>query len=165
MLIAFLRHGVDCVGTLDDPDCLGLRAEICKLKGIIKKKDDQLGSQAAELRHLKEHKRKLMKRRESKAEKASEEDSKRKHQMVEKCEFKTVGGTHMTPRGAFSVLSRRCLANLSARGVGFMLQRDLHHSTLSKWEIRMRASLNAAAREFFARAAYSVASHAMSGVN
>ena len=44
-----------------------------------------------------------------------------------------------------------------------MLARGMSHQTLGRWEIRMRAALNACAKQVVAKAVYEVASHAMSG--
>ena len=57
--------------------------------------------------------------------------------------------------------TRRCLSNCAARGVGMVLMRDLHHSTVTQWEIKLRACMIAASKEYFRSASADVAQHAL----
>jgi hypothetical protein len=68
-----------------------------------------------------------------------------------------------TPRGGFLLAARRCLSNCAAYGIGFAIMRDVHHKTVCRWEIRLRAALVASSREFFRHATSEMAHHAMSG--
>jgi len=66
-----------------------------------------------------------------------------------------------TPRGGFLLAARRSLANCAASGVGYLLMRDLCANTVNRWEIKLRAALNAASVQFFKDCAFEVMSHAM----
>ena len=84
-------------------------------------------------------------------------------QSRDSAEYKSRRQVRLTTHGAYHLIARRSLSCASARGVGFLLARDLHHQTICRWEIRMRAALNAAARHFFAKQVYQAATHIATG--
>eukprot|EP00959_Pyramimonas_sp_CCMP1952_P232726 4863670-Pyramimonas_sp.AAC.1 len=58
---------------------------------------------------------------------------------------------------------RRCLSNVSAKGLGLALMRDLSHNTVSRWEVKLRASLNAANRSWARQVSMDLALHGKMG--
>ena len=131
-----------------------LRAENAELKETV-------AEQAVTIRKLKNHINKLLTRRDSTRTQALAVLDKQRGN-ADCAEFRGKSNRFYTPHGAYNLVVRRALSNASARGVGFMLARDLHHSTLSHWEIRLRAALNASARHHFAKISYEVATHCLS---
>ena len=55
---------------------------------------------------------------------------------------------HLGWIGGFSMVLRRCASNLAAHALGLALMTDVHRTTVTKWEIRLRAATLAAARRF-----------------
>jgi hypothetical protein len=61
-------------------------------------------------------------------------------------EFQGEHSCWYTPRGGYLLAARRCLSNCAAYGLGFALMRNIHHTTVSRWEIKLRAAFVAAGR-------------------
>eukprot|EP00959_Pyramimonas_sp_CCMP1952_P012504 264186-Pyramimonas_sp.AAC.1 len=55
---------------------------------------------------------------------------------------------HLSINGAFCMVLRRCMSNLSAQSLGLAFMADVHRSTVTRWEVRFRAALVMAARRF-----------------
>ena len=63
-------------------------------------------------------------------------------------------------RGGILLACRRSMSNVSGRGMGFVLMRDLHHGTVCNWEIKCRAATIASARAFFRSMSIDLMCHA-----
>ena len=74
-------------------------------------------------------------------------------------EFKGGGSRYYTDSGGFSLAMRRSLSNVAARGTQFILMRDIHHTTMARWEIRLRAAINAAAMYWYKGISGQMSSH------
>ena len=56
---------------------------------------------------------------------------------------------HCTVHGGLALAIRRCTGNISLGGVGMTLAMDVHRSSLSRWEIRLRAARLASMRAWY----------------
>ena len=74
-------------------------------------------------------------------------------------EFQGEHSCWYTPRGGYLLAARRCLSNCAAYGLGFALTRNIHHTTVSRWEIKLRAAFVAAGRCFFHSATSELVQH------
>ena len=138
-------------------------AIVTRLKAENAQQAETIKTQAHEIRYLKTRISTLVCRRQSKKAAVSKDALVKAAREADTAEYKGRNQRWLTPHGAFNLVARRALSNISSRGIGFMLARDLHHSTMCRWEVRMRAALNSCSRQFFARAGYDMATHAVSG--
>lgn len=49
-------------------------------------------------------------------------------------------GSYFNPRGGLSLALRACVAHSSHRGIGLAMAMDVSHQTVSRWQIKLRAS-------------------------
>ena len=65
---------------------------------------------------------------------------------TQQCQFKK---SHITPMGGHLLAFRCAAANMAATNAQYMIMKDLHRTTMSKWEVRTRACLVARSKSFF----------------
>ena len=75
-------------------------------------------------------------------------------------EFRGRKGVSYSVQGGLLLACRRALSNASARGLGFALLRGTHHSTVTSWEVKCRASMVGAMWRFYKYLSYDLFMHA-----